>query len=221
MTFDRRAFLKIAAGGTLLSAFPNIAFSAPELLKKKGPRVVIVGAGFGGATCAKYLRLWSDKKIEVILVERSPTFISCPMSNTVLGGSRSMQDITHSYQALGKKYGVKLIQGEVLAIDPIKHTINLAKGFLKYDRLVVAPGIDVMYDQIEGLSQKIADEQIPHAWKAGPQTALLRKQLEAMADGGVYLLSIPKAPYRCPPGPYERACQAAFYLKKHRPNPKC
>lgn len=220
MTFDRREFIKIAAGGTLLTAFPNIAFSAPELMKKKGPRVVIVGAGFGGATCAKYLRMWSDKKIEVILVERNPAFISCPMSNTVIGGSRSMQDITHSYKALGKKYGVKLIQGEVLAIDTEKQTVNLAKGYLKYDRLVVAPGIDLMYDQIEGLSQKIADEQIPHAWKAGAQTALLRKQLEAMSDGGVYLLSIPKAPYRCPPGPYERACQVAFYFKQHKPKSK-
>jgi len=220
MTFDRREFMKIAAGGTLLTAFPSIAFSAPELMKKKGPRVVIVGAGFGGATCAKYLRMWSDKKIEVILVERSPTFISCPMSNTVIGGSRSMKDITHEYKALGKKYGVKLVQGEVLAIDTEKQTVNLAKGFLKYDRLVVAPGIDLMYDQVEGLSQKVADQQIPHAWKAGPQTALLRKQLEAMADGGVYVLSIPKAPYRCPPGPYERACQVAFYLKNNKPKSK-
>ena len=161
MTFDRREFLKVAAGGTLLTAFPSITFSAPELMKKKGQRVVIVGAGFGGATCAKYLRMWSDKKIEVVLVERSPTFISCPMSNTVIGGSRSMQDITHQYKSLGKKYGIKLIQGEVVAIDTEKQTVNLAKGYLKYDRLVVAPGIDLMYDQIEGLSQKIADEQIP------------------------------------------------------------
>ena len=220
MKFDRREFLKIAAGGTLLTAFPHIAFSAPELMKKKGPRVVIVGAGFGGATCAKYLRLWGDKKLEVILIERNPTFVSCPMSNTVLGGSRSMQDITLPYQALSKKYGVKMIQGEVVAIDTAKQTVNLAKGFLKYDKLVVAPGIDLMYDQIEGLNQTIADEQIPHAWKAGPQTALLRKQLEAMADGGVYVLSIPKAPYRCPPGPYERACQVAFYLKNNKPKSK-
>src|SRR4030065_1248070 len=156
MTFHRREFMKLAAGGTLLTAFPSIAFSAPERMKKKGPRVVIVGAGFGGATCAKYLRMGSDKKIEVILVERNPVFISCPMSNTVIGGSRSMQDITHPYKALGKKYGVKLIQGEVLAIDTEKQTVNLTKGYLKYDRLVVAPGIDLMYEQIEGLSQKIA-----------------------------------------------------------------
>src|SRR4030065_1968166 len=105
MTFDRREFMKLPAGGTLLTAFPSIAFPAPELMKKKGPRVVIVGAGFGGATCAKYLRMWGDKKIEVILVERSPTFISCPMSNTVIGGSRSMKDITHEYKALGKQHG--------------------------------------------------------------------------------------------------------------------
>lgn len=220
MTYDRREFLKIAAGGTLLGTFPSLAFPAAELMKRKGPRVIIIGAGFGGATCAKYLRMWGDKKTEVILIERNANFISCPMSNTVLGGSRSMQDITLDYKALGKKHGVKLIQGEVLAIDAAKQQVSLAKGYLKYDRLVIAPGIDFMYDQVEGLSQKIADEQIPHAWKAGPQTALLRKQLEAMPDGGVYLLAIPKAPYRCPPGPYERAAQVAFYFKNHKPKSK-
>jgi NADPH-dependent 2,4-dienoyl-CoA reductase/sulfur reductase-like enzyme len=182
--------------------------------------VVIVGAGFGGATCAKYLRMWSDNKIEVVLIERNPTFISCPMSNTVLGGLRTMADITHPYDALSKKYGVKLVQGEVLGIDPAKQIVGLAKGFIKYDRLVVAPGIDLLYDQIEGLNPNVADSQIPHAWKAGPQTVLLRKQLESMSDGGVYLLSIPKAPYRCPPGPYERACQVAFYFKQSKPKSK-
>jgi NADPH-dependent 2,4-dienoyl-CoA reductase/sulfur reductase-like enzyme len=220
MSFKRREFLKLTAGGTLLAAFPYLSFAAADLLKKKGPRVLIIGAGFGGATCAKYLRLWSEKKIEVILIERNPSFISCPMSNTVLGGSRSMQDITHPYTALAKKYGIKLIQDEVIAIDTAKQTVNLANGFLKYDRLVVAPGVDLMFDQIDGLNQKVADEHIPHAWKAGPQTALLRKQLETMADGGVYVLSIPKAPFRCPPGPYERACQVAFYLKNNKPKSK-
>lgn len=220
MSLDRREFLKIAAGGVALAGFPGLAFSAAELMKKKGPRVVIIGAGFGGATCAKYLRMWSDRKIEVVLIERNPVFVSCPMSNTVLGGLRTMADITHKYDALTKKHGVKLVRGEVLGIDPAKQTVNLAKGFIKYDRLVVAPGIDLMYDQIEGLNQKVADTTLPHAWKAGPQTALLRKQLEAMNDGGVYVLSIPKAPYRCPPGPYERACQVAFYLKQSKPKSK-
>ncbi|MDP1683036.1 MAG: FCSD flavin-binding domain-containing protein [Burkholderiales bacterium] len=220
MTFNRRNFLKLTAGGIAVTAFPYLAHAAPDLMKKKGQRVIIIGAGFGGATCAKYLRMWGDKKVEVVLIERSPTFISCPMSNTVLGGSRTMADITHKYDALTKKHGVKLLQGEVIAIDPEKQTVALAKGYLKYDRLIVAPGIDLMYDQVEGLTQKIAEEQIPHAWKAGPQTALLRKQLEAMSDGGVYLLSIPKAPYRCPPGPYERACQVAFYFKQHKPKSK-
>ncbi len=220
MTFNRRDFLKISAGGIAVTAFPYIAHAAPDLMKKKGQRVVIIGAGFGGATCAKYLRMWGEKKVEVVLIERNPNFISCPMSNTVLGGSRTMADITHKYDALTKKYGVKMLQGEVIAIDPEKQTVALAKGFLKYDRLIISPGIGLMYDQVQGLTKQVAEEQIPHAWKAGPQTALLRKQLEAMSDGGVYLLGIPKGPYRCPPGPYERACQVAFYFKQHKPKSK-
>lgn len=220
MSLDRRDFLKLAAGGIAIGAFPGIAFSASEIIKKKGQRVVIVGGGFGGATAAKYLRMWGENKIEVVLVERNPLFISCPMSNTVLGGSRTIKDLTQNYDALQKKYGIKLVKGEVTAIDPQKQTIMLAKGHLTYDRLIIAPGVDFMFDQIEGLNAKVASESIPHAWKAGDQTVLLRKQLEAMPDGGVYALSIPKGPYRCPPGPYERACQVAFYLKNNKPKSK-
>ena len=220
MTCDRREFLKLTAAGIVVGAFPGIAFSASEIIKKKGPRVVIVGGGFGGATAAKYLRMWGDNKIEVVLVERNPMFISCPMSNTVLGGSRTIKDLTQNYDALQKKYGIKLVQGEVTAIDPQKQTIMLAKGYLSYDRLIIAPGVDFMFDQIDGLNAKVADETIPHAWKAGAQTVMLRKQLEAMPDGGVYALSIPKAPYRCPPGPYERACQVAYYFKNNKPKSK-
>jgi len=220
MSLDRRDFLKLAAGGIAAGAFPGIAFSASEIIKRKGQRVVIVGGGFGGATAAKYLRMWSNNKIEVVLVERNPLFISCPLSNTVLGGSRTIKDLTQNYDTLKKKYGIKLVQGEVTAIDPQKQTIMLAKGHLSYDRLIIAPGVDFMFDQIEGLNATVANESIPHAWKAGDQTVLLRKQLEAMPDGGVYALSIPKGPYRCPPGPYERACQVAFYLKNNKPKSK-
>lgn len=220
MSLDRRDFLKLSAAGIVVGVFPGCATSGSEIVKKTGQRVVIVGGGFGGATAAKYIRMWSEEKIEVVLVERNSLFVSCPMSNTVLGGSRTIDDLTQNYDTLKKKYGVKLIHGEVTAIDPQKQTVMLADGYLSYDRLIVAPGVDFMFDQIEGLSAKVAGESIPHAWKAGPQTVMLRKQLEAMPDGGVFAISIPKAPYRCPPGPYERACQAAFYLKNNKPKSK-
>ncbi len=220
MSFSRRDFLKASAAGIVIGAFPSIAFASSELIKKKGQRVVVVGGGFGGATAAKYLRQWSNNKIEVILIERNAHFVSCPLSNTVLGGSRTIDDLTRNYDTLKKKYGVKLIKGEVTAIDPDKQSVLLANGHLKYDRLIVSPGVDFMFDSVEGMTAAVADESIPHAWKAGAQTVLLRKQLEAMPDGGVYALAIPKAPYRCPPGPYERACQVAHYFKTHKPKSK-
>lgn len=220
MSLDRRDFLKLGAAGFVIAAFPNIAFASSELIKKKGQRVVIVGGGFGGATAAKYIRMWGGKKIEVVLVERNALFISCPMSNTVLGGSRTIDDLTRNYDTLKKKHGVKLVHGEVTGIDPQKQTVMLADGHLSYDRLIVAPGVDFMFEKIEGLSAEVANESVPHAWKAGAQTVMLRKQLEAMPDGGVFAISIPKAPYRCPPGPYERACQVAFYLKNNKPKSK-
>jgi NADPH-dependent 2,4-dienoyl-CoA reductase/sulfur reductase-like enzyme len=212
--------LKAGAAGIAIGSFPGLAFASSELIRKKGQRVVVVGGGFGGATAAKYIRKWSNNKIEVVLVERNTNFISCPMSNTVLGGTRTIEDLTMSYGTLQKKYGVKLIKGEVTAIDPEKKTVMLADGHLRYDRLIVSPGVDFMFDKVEGLDAKVASESIPHAWKAGAQTVLLRKQLEQMKDGGVFALAIPKGPYRCPPGPYERACQVASYLKEHKPKSK-
>lgn len=220
MSFDRRDFLKLSAAGIVVGVFPGCATSASEIVKKKGQRVVIVGGGFGGATAAKYIRMWSENKIEVVLIERNPNFISCPMSNTVLAGSRTIADLTQNYDTLKSKYGIELVRGEVTGVDPLKQTVTLADGYLSYDRLIIAPGVDFMFDQIEGLSAEVAAESIPHAWKAGAQTTLLRKQLESMTDGGVFAISIPKAPYRCPPGPYERACQVAFYLKNNKPKSK-
>ncbi len=220
MSINRRDFLKLSGAGIAIGAFPGLAFASSEIVKKKGQRVVIVGGGFGGATAAKYIRTWSNSKIEVVLVERNAKFISCPMSNTVLGGTRTIDDLTQSYDTLKKKYGIKLIHGEVTAIDTEKQAVMLANGHLKYDRLIVAPGVDFMFDQIEGLTADVTNESIPHAWKAGAQTVMLRKQLESMPDGGVFALSIPKAPYRCPPGPYERACQVASYLKNNKPKSK-
>lgn len=220
MSLDRRDFLKLGAAGIMVGAFPGIAFATSEIIRKKGQRVVIVGAGFGGATAAKYLRMWSKNKIEVVLVERNPLFVSCPMSNTVLGGTRTIGDLTQNYDTLKKKYGIKLIHGEVTAIDPDKKSVMMANGHLSYDRLIISPGVDFMYDKIEGLTARVTDESIPHAWKAGAQTTMLRKQLESMPDGGVFVMSIPAAPYRCPPGPYERACQVASYLKNNKPRSK-
>lgn len=220
MSLDRRDFLKLSAAGIALGVFPGCATSGGEIVRKKGQRVVVVGGGFGGATAAKYIRMWSNNQIEVVLVERNATFISCPMSNTVLGGSRTIADLTHGYDTLKKKYGIEMVRGEVTAIDPQKQTVMLADGYLSYDRLIIAPGVDFNFGKIEGLTAKVAEQSVPHAWKAGAQTVMLRKQLESMRDGGVFAISIPKMPYRCPPGPYERACQVAFYLKNNKPKSK-
>ena len=180
-------------------------------------RVVVVGGGFGGATAARYLRLWGN--VDVTLVERGATFISCPISNMVLGGHKTMADITVAYSGLDA-LGVKRIQGEVVAIDPQAKEVRLADGRkLPYDRAVVSPGIDFMFDQVAGLTPASQD-RILHSWKAGPQTVALRRQLEAMPDGGVYALTVPKAPFRCPPGPYERAAMVASYFKQHKPRSK-
>jgi sulfite dehydrogenase len=163
--------------------------------------------------------MW-DPAIEVVMVERANIFTSCPISNLVLGGSKTMEDIRHSYDGL-RKYGVQIVFDEALAVDAAKRTVKLERGGdLTYDRLIVAPGIDFMFDQIAGYDAAMKTGRVLHAWKAGAQTIALRKQLEEMKDGGVYVLSVPLAPYRCPPGPYERACQVASYFKKAKPRSK-
>jgi sulfide dehydrogenase [flavocytochrome c] flavoprotein subunit len=170
-------------------------------------RVVVIGGGFGGATAAKYLRLWAPE-IEVVLVEREAAFVSCPLSNLVLGGSKTIADLTTGYD-------------EALQIDADRREVRLARGeILKYDRLIVSPGVDFQYAQVPGLQSAEAQARVLHAWKAGPQTVALRRQLEAMPNGGVYALHIPLAPFKCPPGPYERAAQVAFYFKQHKPRAK-
>src|SRR5690606_5564064 len=173
-------------------------------------KVVVVGGGYGGATAAKYLRLWSGQRVDVTLVDENPAFVSCPLSNLVLGGSKTLADITVPFDGLARNHGVTVVRARAVAVDPDKRVVRLASGrALPYDRLVLSPGIDFNYDAVPGLKDPAAQEQILHAWKAGPQTVALRRQLEAMPDGGVYVLTIPVAPYRCPPGPYERACQVA------------
>ena len=210
--YNRRDFIKFLAAGAATGTLAACA-TTPEVQKPIG-RVIVIGGGYGGATAAKYIRIWSGGRIEVFLIDRDSQFVSCPMSNLVLGGSKKIGDITLGYAKL-REYGVQVIRDDVTDIDTAKKTVKLTRiQDLPYDRLVLSPGIDFMYDQIPGLNHADAQKSILHAWKAGPETVALRKQLEAMRDGGVYVLSIPKAPYRCPPGPYERACQVASYFKQ-------
>ncbi len=217
MSLSRRDFIKWASASAALASLGGCA--TPRGGKTAG-RVVVIGGGYSGATAAKYLRLWSPD-IDVSLVERNPVFVSCPLSNLVIGGSKSIADLTRGYDTLSDKYGVKRVQGEAVAVDPAKRTVRLADGgILSYDRLIVAPGIDFMFEAVPSLNDAEAQDRILHAWKAGPQTTALRRQLEAMPDGGIYALHIPKVPYRCPPGPYERACQVAHYFKTAKPRSK-
>lgn len=216
----RRRLLQAGGGLVAASLLAGCASrSAPEP-SRNAPHVVVVGGGFAGATCAKYLRMWSPGT-HVTLVERDAEFVSCPLSNLVIGGSRDLASLTASYDALSRRHGVRVVHDSVTAIDVAARRVRLARGdALAYDRLVVAPGIDVIPDLVPGLAEPMADGRLFHAWKAGPQTIALRRQLEAMPDGGVFVMHIPRAPYRCPPGPYERACQVAWYFKQHKPRSK-
>jgi sulfite dehydrogenase len=215
MIFNRRNFLKAMSAATATGALYGCAGAT-----KANGHVVIVGGGFGGATAAKYLRMWSNGGVQVTLIERNAQFISCPISNLVVSGDKTLADITIGYEGL-KKWGVRVIQDEVTGIDASKRTIRLAQGGeMSYDRLVLSPGIDFMFETLPGLNNADAQSRILHAWKAGSQTVALRKQLEDMKDGGTYAITIPKAPYRCPPGPYERASLIASYFKAKKPKSK-
>ena len=214
---NRRGFIKaIGASGLLLASSAGLAMASKPPLG----RVVIVGGGYAGATAAKYLRLWSLGAIEVVLVEANRQFVSCPMSNLVLGGSKTINDLTFGYDGLQANHGVIFRHDTVTAIDASLKKITMLGGTLSYDRLIVAPGVDFNYQEWPMLASVDAQKQVPHAWKAGWQTVNLRQQLEAMADGGVFVMNVPKAPYRCPPGPYERACQVASYFKQHKAKSK-
>lgn len=183
-------------------------------------KVVVIGGGYGGATAAKYVRLLSDNSIDVVLIEPNRSFVSCPISNLVVGGVQQLSDITTPYDGL-RKHGVTIVHDTVTAIDPQKKTVNLAGGpVIRYDKLVLSPGVDLMFDGVQGLRQAQASGEILQAWKAGPETVALFKQLQAMRDGGVFAITIPEAPYRCPPGPYERASMVAAYLRKNKPKSK-
>lgn len=211
---SRRKFIKWTAAGAGAAAVAGCA-----TMGGGGGQVVVVGGGYGGATAAKFIKLWAPD-IDVTLVEPNQHFISCPISNLVLGGNAQMDDITFSYEGLRSR-GIRVIRDSAVAIDAEKRQVRLAGGdSLSYDRVIVSPGVEFMFDQIPALKNADAQNRIPHAWKAGAQTVALRNQLTAMPDGGVYVLQIPMAPYRCPPGPYERVCQVADYFKKAKPKSK-
>jgi NADPH-dependent 2,4-dienoyl-CoA reductase/sulfur reductase-like enzyme len=184
------------------------------------PRVVVIGAGYGGATAAKYLKLWGGEHVDVTLVEANEAFVSCPLSNLVIGGSIGLAAITVGYAGLAQR-GVRVVRDSASAVDVERREVRLARGpSLAYDRLVLSPGIDFFFDRIEGMQSPATQARFPHAWKAGPQTIALRRQLESMPDGGVFAISIPRSPYRCPPAPYERACQVAWYFRRAKPRSK-
>jgi sulfide dehydrogenase [flavocytochrome c] flavoprotein chain len=219
---SRRRFTQ-GVGGSAALGMASLGLSActtmdAEPAKKLG-RVLVVGAGFGGATAAKYLKTWGGSGIEVMLVDRNREFVSCPMSNLVLGGSRTIESISSSYQGL-REMGIVVLNDEVENISTSNRKVSFTKvADQTFDRIIVSPGVDFIFDDVAGLNAE-AQKTVLHAWKAGPQTIALRKQLEDMPDGGVYVLSIPKAPYRCPPGPYERVCQVASYFSKFKPKSK-
>src|SRR6267378_2145461 len=214
----RRDFLKTSSALAAASLLPGCAME-PAVPSRPIGRVIVIGGGFGGATAAKYLRMWSEGTIEVFLIERNPEFISCPTSNLVLGGTKTLAELTRSYAKL-REYGVQILRDEATAIDVEKKRVSLKRiEDLPYDRLIVSPAVDFMHDAIEGYDAE-AQKTVLHAWKAGPETVALRQQLEGMPDGGVCVIGVPRSPFRCPPGPYERACQIASYFKKAKPRSK-
>lgn len=218
-TISRRKFIQVAGAAGAASAIAALGLPGCQKKEAKKARVVIVGGGFGGATCAKYIRRW-DSNIEVTLIERETRFSTCPFSNTVIGGLRGLDTITHGYDTLRQKYGVNVVHSEVTDIDPTKKQVRIADGVThEYDRLVVSPGIDFRWDAIEGYDETVS-ATIPHAWQAGAQTQTLRDQITAMEDGGVVIIVAPGNPFRCPPGPYERASLIAHYLKNNKPKSK-
>ena len=220
----RREWLKAVSAASSAGVFASLGLAGCASNKIGLPdqtRVLVVGGGYGGATAAKYVRLFSGGKIDVVLVEPNDAFVSCPVSNLVLGGSKTLADITLPYTALSKTHGVTRVKDMVASIDPVKKLATLASGAsIRYDKLVLSPGIEFMWDGVAGLKEANAQGSILQAWKAGAETVALRKQLEAMPDGGVFAITVPEAPYRCPPGPYERACQVASYFKASKPRAK-
>lgn len=210
----RRDFLKsVSAGGlVLLGGIPAMSWGA-------NANVVVVGGGTGGATFAKYLKK-ADPEIQVTLIEKNADYHTCYMSNEVLSGDRALDSLRFTYDRLRENYGINVVQDEVTNIDPITKTVIGKNGQYAYDRCVVSPGIDFRFDLIDGYDAALADNGMPHAWKAGQQTVDLRNQVAAMPSGGTFVLAAPPNPYRCPPAPYERVSQVAHYFKQANPSAK-
>jgi sulfide dehydrogenase [flavocytochrome c] flavoprotein subunit len=211
---SRREFIKLAGAATSIGV---VGIGSAQ--GKGGAHVVVLGGGFGGATAAKYLKKF-DPSIQVTLIEVHKEYATCPASNWVIGGLRPMQSIVFGYDTLASKYGIKVLHDTATQIDAEAKKVKLKGGdTIAYDRLIVSPGIDFRWETIEGYDASVA-EKIPHAWKAGPQTVTLKKQLQAMDDGGTVIIAAPPNPFRCPPGPYERASLIAHYLQKNKPKSK-
>ena len=209
---SRRGILRLAGASALAGII------AERSAARVRGKVVVVGGGFGGAVVAKYLKLHSPE-LDVSLVERNKKFSTCPFSNTVIGGLNKLEYVTHGYEGL-LAAGIEVRHESAVAIDAGRSAVRLSGGeAIVYDRLVLSPGIDFKWDAIEGYDEA-ASERMPHAWKAGSQTVLLRRQLEAMEDGGLVVIAVPENPFRCPPGPYERASLIAGYLKRNKPRSK-
>lgn len=216
---SRRDFVKLIGAGGALSAFGLTGCETLPTAPKAALRVVVVGGGFGGATCAKYLRIY-DPSLSVTLIEQNASYVTCPGSNWMLGGMRSLEQLTQNYDALRGKHGVNVVHDRVTKVDPAKRLVTMGSGkVVEYDRLVMSPGIGFRWNAIEGYDEA-ASHVMPHAWKAGPQTVLLDRQIRAMADGGTVIIAPPPMPFRCPPGPPERASMIAHYLKKNKPRSK-
>lgn len=214
---NRRDFLKYAA---TLSVLGTSGCTSLGGTAGSGPRIVVVGGGFGGATCAKYLRKLAGPMITITLIEKNRQYITCPFSNAVIGGMRTLDTLTHNYDTLAKQYNIDVVFDTVTGVDATAKSVSLQGGKkLSYERLVISPGIDFKWGAIEGYDAA-ASEILPHAWKAGTQTTLLRKQLLDMPDGGVVVIVAPADPFRCPPGPYERASLIANYLQQSKPKSK-
>lgn len=214
----RRLLQGAAAGGLLTALIPGLSGCASV---PTSARVVVIGGGYGGATAAKYVRLLSNQGLDVVLIEPNAAFVSCPISNLVVSGLKGLDDLTTGYGALGKNHGVTVVRDYAAGIDAQAKTVRLASGgSIRYDKLILSPGIDLQFDKVEGLAAAQQAGTILQAWKAGPETLALRKQLEAMPDGGTYAITVPEAPYRCPPGPYERASMVAAYFKRAKPRSK-
>ena len=211
MNFSRRSLLQ--AAGLSIASLPFAAYAQSD------ERIVIIGGGFGGATAAKYLKLFNPA-LKITLIEPNAEFVMCPLSNRVINGGMSMRDLSRPYDRFVGKYDIRWVRSMADEIDPVGREVRVGKEKIAYDRLIVSPGVDYNYDDIPGLTSSADQALVPHAWKAGPQTQLLREMLRKLRPGGVVAMHIPKVPYRCPPGPHERASLIAYMLKDSNPNAK-